>query len=124
MAENDFNEIFGKIAANPDIVEKLTSITQGVAKENTEEGLSKIMETISPLINKSLDNQKEEKTDTPSKKNDEQNLSLPLSKLTEKIAKNTKLLIALKPYLSQERCEIIDAIIKVAQVGDFMKLVK
>lgn len=124
MAENDFNEILNKIASNPDIIERLSSITQGAAKEGTQDSLSKVMEVISPLINQSSNAKDDEKTDTPPHKSSEQALSIPLAKIGEKITKNSKLLIALKPYLSRERCEIIDTIVKIAQVGDLMKLVK
>ena len=124
MAENDFTDILEKIASNPDVIEKLTSITQSSAKDNPQEGLSKIMEAISPVINQGTRNEKSEKADTPPRKSGEQALSVPLAKLGEKITKNSKLLVALKPYLSRERCEIIDTIVKIAQVGDLMKLMK
>ncbi len=124
MAESDFTEILEKIANNPDVIEKLTSITQSTAKDSPQEGLSKIMDAISPLINQISSEGKVEKSDTPPSKTDEPPLSVPLAKLGEKITKNSKLLMALKPYLSRERCEIIDTIVKIAQVGDLMKLVK
>ena len=124
MAESDFTEILEKIANNPDVIEKLTSITQSTAKDSPQDGLSKIMDAISPLINQISSEGKVEKSDTPTSKTDEPPLSVPLAKLGEKITKNSKLLMALKPYLSRERCEIIDTIVKIAQVGDLMKLVK
>lgn len=124
MAENNLGEIFEKIASNPDIIEKITSITQGNENTNTEETLSKIMEAISPIVKQEKSDESGEKSDTPLGKTENRLFSLPLGKIGEKITKNAKLLIALKPYLSPERSDIIDTVVKIAQVGDLMKLVK
>lgn len=47
-----------------------------------------------------------------------------LSLLSESISKNSKLLTALKPYLRKERTDVIDSILKMAQVANLLKLVK
>ena len=120
MADSSFDEILEKISNSPDIIDKLTSITKGVSKENPYESLPEIMEAIAPVLNA----EKNEKTDTPTEKTEDSRAEIPLSKISEKIAKNSKLLIALKPYLSRERCEIIDTVVKISQVTDLMKLVK
>lgn len=47
-----------------------------------------------------------------------------ISSLSESVSKNSKLLLALKPYLRKERVDIIDSILKMAQVANLMKLAK
>lgn len=124
MAEMNLDEIFKKIANSPDIVDKIMAATKNSENDEGSNQLSKIIDAISPVINQSKDEAESEKTDTPPRENQEQLLSQPLSRLGEKINKNSKLLLALKPYLSSERSEIIDTIVKIAQVGDLMKLLK
>ena len=124
MADNNFDEILEKIASNPGIIEKISHISENVTNNNAQESLAKIMEAISPVVAPKENDKSGEKSDTPPVKSNDTPFSLPIAKLGEKIAKNSKLLIALKPYLSAERCEIIDTVIKIAQVGDLMKLVK
>ena len=124
MAEMNLDEIFKKIASSPDIVDKIMTATKNSENDEGSNQLSKIIDAISPVINQSKDEAESEKTDTPPRENQEQLLSQPLSRLGEKINKNSKLLLALKPYLSSERSEIIDTIVKIAQVGDLMKLLK
>lgn len=124
MADSTFDEIFERIASNPDIIEKISSITKGISQDSSYDSLPKIMEAIAPILEGNESDKKSEKADTSPTKNTTNDLSAPLLKLSEKITKNSKLLIALKPYLSRERCEIIDTVVKFAQVGDLMKLVK
>ena len=124
MAENNFDAILEKIASSPDIIEKISTITKGLSQDSTYDSLPKIMEAIAPALNGEAAEEKSEKTDTPKGESTKNDLYAPLLKLSEKITKNSKLLLALKPYLSRERCEIIDTVVKIAQVGDLMKLVK
>lgn len=124
MADNNFNEIFEKITSNPDIIEKLSSITKDISKENPYDSLPNIIDAISPAFNSIKQEENTDKTDTPPKETSENKLAIPIAKLGEKITKNSKLLIALKPYLCKERCEIIDTVVKIAQASDIMKFVK
>lgn len=124
MAENSFDEILDNIAKNPDIIEKLSTISEGISRENPYDSLPKIMSAIAPALQEKSSDEKGEKTDTPPEKNSLGDLGIPVAKLGEKIAKNSKLLLALKPYLNRERSEIIDTVIKLSQVTDLMKLIK
>jgi len=124
MAEGSFEEILEKISKNPDIIEKITAITKDTSKESPYDRLPEIMSAIAPALSNEASEEKAEKTDTPPEKSDLADIGLPIAKLGEKIAKNSKLLLALKPYLSRERGEIIDTVVKLAQVSDLMKLVK
>ena len=120
MAESSLEEILEKISKDQSIIE-----------ENPYEKLPEIMAAIAPALQNESDGQAKEnnsenaeKTDTPPEKSILGDLGLPVAKIGEKITKNSKLLLALKPYLSRERNEIIDTVVKLAQVTDLMKLIK
>ena len=124
MVDSSFDEILEKISKSPDIIEKINAITKGESGGGQFDRLPEIMAAISPALNGENEGEKGEKTDTPPEKSQLGGLDLPIAKIGEKITKNSKLLIALKPYLCKERCEIIDTVVKLAQVTDLMKLVK
>ncbi len=130
MAENDFEQILKGIIDNPDIMEKISDIATKSKDEGLDATLPKIIEAISPKIkqnNEEISAQTDEKTDTSADKTQfalNFPLSAPFEKLSEKIAKNSKLLVALKPYLSKERSEIIDSVVKMAQIADLIKLTR
>ena len=45
-----------------------------------------------------------------------------INSLSNSISKNAGLLLALKPYLSKERCQMIDGVVKISQITDTLKL--
>lgn len=130
MADINFDEVLSKITSNPDIMEKISQIASKGDKDNIADKLPDVIAAISPAINDSENKKSDEKTDTPANKTEKSDANinphfpLPINKLSEKISKNSKLLLALRPYLSKERSDIIDNIVKMAQVADLMKNVK
>lgn len=129
----DFEEILKKITDNEDVMSKISEISKKSDGDVTDK-LPDIIAAISPLMNgeKNVEQNSDfsEKTDTSASKNEESpssfdsKLAIPVAKLGEKITKNSKLLLALKPYLSKNRCDVVDSIVKMAQVADLMKLMK
>lgn len=129
----DFDEILKKITENEDIMSKISEISKKSDTEATDK-LPEVIDVLSPLIrgdNNIINNDEfNEKTDTPPAKTESISASshgnpyIPIAKLGEKINKNSKLLLALKPYLSKNRCDVVDSIVKMAQVADLMKLMK
>ncbi len=131
MADISFDEMLKKITDNPELITKISQIANDSQGGDITDKLPSVISAISDSINNSAENgNRTEKTDTPPNKsnanneNPSVNFALPVARLQEKISKNSKLLLALKPYLSKERCDIVDSIIKMAQVADLMKLVK
>ena len=124
MADNTFEEILESISKNPNIVEKISEISKSSNKDNIYDSLPKIMYILSPLLSSEETKESNEKATTPLPKSEADSLSVPLARLGEKITKNSGLLLALKPYLNKERGEIIDTVVKIAQLGDLMKLIK
>ena len=133
MAELSFEEAFKKITESPDIMSKISELSKEGSANGIEDVLPKLMSILSSEIGENAtvsDNGNQEKTDTPPTKLQDsgdfsQNpLSLPLLKISNGISKNSSLLCALKPYLSKERADVIDSILKIAQVTELMKLAR
>ena len=130
MAELSFDEILNKLTQNPDIMAKIRDISKGGDATDLSEKLPLAIEAISPLLNSNTPNKQSEETqssDTPAAKNEKSpfsSLPIPIDRLGEKISKSAPLLLALKPYLSKERSDIIESIVRVAQITDIMKLTK
>lgn len=137
MSEFNFDEILNKIGENPDIVSKITQISKS---GESNDKLSEMISALSPLFdststaqpdeNDKNRNATNEKADTfPAKTEGEAIksdaiLTIPIMKITEQIKKNSALLSALKPYLNKSRCDLIDSVLKMAQVADLMRLLK
>lgn len=129
----DFEEILKKITDNQDVMSKISEISKNTDKDVSDK-LPDVIAAISPLLNggdtAERSNSFEEKTDTPASKTEESaafldgKIPMPVAKIGEKITKNSGLLLALKPYLSKNRCDVVDSIVKMAQVADLMKLIR
>lgn len=127
MADFNIEEILSKITENPEIMNKVSEIARTNKDGNITDALPRVMEAIIPSLNPT-ENSNEEEINTDEK---QQNITsvdgamkVPIEKLCQKINKNSKLLIALKPYLSKERCDIVDSIVKMAQVANLLSLTK
>ena len=139
MSENSIESVLSMISSNPDLINKISSAVQA-GGDDLSKNLSSVISLISESqiqSNKADEKsalpveEKEAKIDTPADKigNSAEFLldgkaNSFLSTLSKSISKNSSLLIALKPYLSKNRCEIIDTVIKISQLSNIMNLVK
>lgn len=127
MADLNFEDILAKITQNPEIIEKVSKIAHSDDGGSLSDSLPKVIEAILPQVEEAKQEANEKNTDTGPQKDDEAHstsLSLPVGKISKKISKNSHLLMALKPYLSKERCDIVDSIVKMAQVADLLSITK
>ena len=103
MAETDLSKIVGLIMENPRLVEEIRSLANGVKGDSSE------------------------KVETPS-------VELPESKGTETVSSSTyvsgesdpkhrrkDLLLALKPYVSEERGRAIESMMSIADILEMMR---
>ena len=129
MAESSFEEMLNKITSDPSVMAKISEIAHS-SGDDIMNKLPQVIDIISPKMTEEKNTANDEKTDTPADEKAASPLNLlnqiplPLNKIGEKISKNSNLLIALKPYLSKERSNIIDSIVKMAQVANLMKNAK
>ena len=135
-ASNDFSSLLGSLISNPEVLTKIGGIIANATSRqggddsphstNNEDGLEK---TASQVDNISADN--EEVSPTSQKSNSSDILSkLPniLSNLSSEKAEDSiatkqqiALLLAIRPYLSDHRKELIDTFIKMNRLGAIFK---
>ena len=133
MSENSIDSILSMISSNPELISKISSAVQG------GDDLSKSLSSVISLISENQENKESvnalkentEKRDTPTGNFKKEEVSPSndkvdslISSLSKSISKNSSLLIALKPYLNKNRCDIIDTVVKVSKLANVMNLAK
>ena len=139
MSENNLSDIISALSSNKEIVKLAEK-----AKESGDFGsiLSEVASLLGEGESKNdgvnstsgKDKENEEYTELGTEKNGqdkesnvgEQNTLLGnlLPLFSSSICENSELLIALKPYLSKKRCDLIDSIIKISRLASIVSLSK
>ena len=106
--------------------EALMNKIKDTVKGNNDDAssLESVISLISPKLkgeNKQNDEIKAE-IEPPSEVSGKDNSLSFINSLSHSISKNAGLLLALKPYLSKERCQMIDGVVKISQITDTLKL--
>ena len=110
--------------------ENLMNKIKDTVKNHGDDSSSSLEEVISMLSSKlndgsGNDNKSVDEINETDSKNDittQNNLNLLAHTLSRSVSKNSALLLALKPYLSKERCQVIDSVIKISQIADTFNL--
>ena len=111
--ENNLESILSRVSSDPDLIKKIGEI----ARSGGDDSIGEVMALISPLVS----GESNENPDI-TEKNDA-TVNKAASSIGKSISKNKALLVALKPYLSKERCEMIDHVVKLSQIADVIKLI-
>ncbi len=124
--DKNIEGVLSSVMGNDDLMSKIKEIVKSNNGDATS-SLSEVISAIAPEVQKS-ENSNTSKgifTESETKSNEQQNDSLNsfISSFSHTISKNAPLLIALKPYLSKERCQIIESIVKISQIADVLKLI-
>lgn len=122
--DKSLESVLSTITSNTDLMSKISEAVR--SDTSSSSGLADVISLISPLFSESKD-----KTPTENEPSESHQASIVpqqakdtiITSLSKSISKNSSLLIALKPYLSKERCQMIDSIIKISQLADIIKLV-
>ena len=136
MSENNLSDIISALSSNKEIVKLAEK-----AKESGDFGsiLSEVASLLGEGESKNdgvnstsgKDEESEEYTEASGRENgqdkeskSEQNslLGSLLPLFSSSICENSELLIALKPYLSKKRCDLIDSIIKISKLASIVSL--
>lgn len=130
--ENNLDSILSQISSNPDLMSKISEI----ASSSSDNKIADVVSLISPIISSKNANHvvddtvnaepSQETEHNSTEENTSNGVSNALSlgaSFGKSITKNKALLIALKPYLSKGRCDMIDSVIKLSQIADVMKLI-
>ena len=125
MADFNIDELLSSITSNPELMEKINSIKESNSSGDVSQSLPDIISLLSPIVNSSSrENDTKEEASRADTAEDNAKIPAHIARLSEKINKNSALLLALKPYLKKERRDIIDSVVKMAQVANLMKLAK
>lgn len=123
----DISEMINKIMQDPQLSEMMRELKGNNSGSSADtqadimEKLPQIMSVISPLIGDGARaSDKDEKNDgKPTVKSKEARGFEKYDK-----ARATRLMSAIKPYLSRERCSMIDKCMSVMQLGDVMTVLR
>lgn len=122
------DSVLSSVMGNDDLMNKIKNIVKSNNNDSSS-SLEEVISLIAPTLNqnntsesKSNDNEKEEKNDTQELNLQKTGIDGIIGSLSSTISKSTDLLIALKPYLCHERCQLIDGVIKISRLADTIKL--
>ena len=126
--ENSIESVLSSVMGNEELMNKIRDAVKG--KENdSASALGDVISLIAPTLNADKDSSDVFENDKKDNKSDVGNISLKngemgsfLSSFSDTISKNTNLLVALKPYLSKERCQMIDSVVKISKLSEALKL--
>ena len=121
------NDILSSILENKELMNKISGIVSENKSGNKEDALPDIIAAISQSMSQSNanENEKDETINTGSEKNAEK--SSPVSSVLTKVKgsrESAALLKAMKPFLSKERCELVDNILKFEQLASLIDIVR
>lgn len=147
MGENNFEEILSSVMSDGDLMSKISDIVKSNKSGDVASSLPDVIAALSPVLN---GNKKEgaESSDKPHFEKDGAEASIKsgngndekenvaeafmksgkdstnILSLLASGGRSCKLLLALKPYVSRERKEMIDTIVRVSQIADIIKTVR
>lgn len=128
--DNNLGDILSSIMNDSDLINKI----KDTVKSNDNSGtlpLESVISLITPKLNESKKNDNTQNNPNKGIDNSSASSNTTFDKLSslsfigsisETISKNSPLLLALKPYLSKDRCDIIDSVVKISQITDALKL--
>ena len=101
----------------------MNKIKNSVKNQENSSSLSDVISLIAPKLLDKSEKISESKNEIDLKESLEVNSTIPfINSISNSISKNSDLLLALKPYLSKERGQIIDGMVKLSQIADALKL--
>ena len=121
------DEILSSVMENEELMNKIKDAVKG--GDGDSSSLESVISLISPITQdkgeKSYKDDEISSQDTV--KTDSQNMqegkTSVISSLGEIISRNTPLLCALKPYLSKEKCQLIDNIVRISKISGVLDLI-
>ncbi len=123
---DNLDSLLSSVLSDEALMNKIKDTVKGNGGDSSS-SLESVISLISPkLKSEGAQNDVEKKADAESEPTNEAlgkagSLSF-INTLSHSISKNAGLLIALKPYLSKERCQMIDGVVKISQITDTLKL--
>ena len=138
MNENNFEDILSSVMSDGNLMNKISGIVKSNKSGDVASSLPDVIAALSPILN----GDKRENTGSTEKsglekdkREDSENIESATAEVLKKDSGNilsmlagggrsSKLLLALKPYVSRERRDMIDTIVRVSQIADIIKTVR
>ena len=116
----NIEDILSSVMNNEDLMKKIKDTIQN--SDNNSSAIKDVVSLISPSVEGTSDTDNDTRevvNEEDTKKNNSPSI---VSSLSDIISKNSGLLLALKPYLNKERCQLIDGMIKLSQISNVLNL--
>lgn len=109
MSEGGFDTLLSSVLGNEELMSKISGIASAHS-QNSDEALPEVIEAIASSMNTPREDGKDKEQERGRARLDH--------------SKSTKLLVALKPYLSDKRAHMIDNILRVEQIAEIIKITR
>lgn len=126
---NSIDSVLSTVLGNEDLMNKIRDTVKGNngdTSSSLENVISLIAPTLSDAKNDNASSNAEQNEDESRLEEElsirEREISSFFSTFSHTISRNTGLLIALKPYLNKERCQMIDGVVKISKLAEALKL--
>ena len=114
------DEILSSVMGNEELMSKIKDAVKNGGGDSSS-SLENVISLISPCA-QDTSHETDEGANGISKNEPEEKLSV-ISSLGDIISRNTPLLCALKPYLSKEKCQLIDSIVRISKISGVLDLI-
>lgn len=111
MSEGGFESLLSSVLGNEELMQKISGIASAHSN-NKDEALPEVIDAIASSMG------------SPSDKNEKEEMDKKKDRGRFDFSKSSRLLLALKPYLSEKRCHMIDSILRVEQIAEFMRVTR
>ena len=122
MAEGNVNEVLSSVLGNEELMKKISGIISSSKSENKEDVLPDVISAMASEINIKEAKNSSEKTDEVSKKEEK---PVDVSVFPSHSSRDSAALLkAMKPFLSKERCDMVDNLLKFEQLSELIKFTR
>ena len=122
MAEGNVNAMLSSVLGNEELMKKISGIISSSNSENKEDVLPDVISAMASEINIKEAKDSSEKTEEVSKKEEK---PVDVSVFSSHSSKDSAALLkAIKPFLSKERCDMVDNLLKFEQLSELIKFTR
>ena len=125
---DNLESLLSSVISDEGLMKKIKDVVK--SRDDDSSSLNDVISLITPKLEQNNESSNTESAakeidDHTSSKNilDKSNSISFVNSLSHSISKNAGLLIALKPYLSKERCQMIDNVVKISKITDTLNLI-
>ena len=122
MGEGNVNEVLSSVLSNEELMNKISGIISSSKSENKEDVLPEIISAMASEIKPRGEDSNSKKGEEVSEKEEK---PVDVSVFPSHSSKDSAALLkAMKPFLSKERCEMVDNLLKFEQLSELIKLTR